>query len=178
MRPFLIAVILMWSSFCASAEVNFAFWMQQWKSESTWVKNLPREEQSVVIHLLIKRLTDRMSDDLAPLAKNAGEKSLVMKVFFDGVALLPELATNSPELKKVLELYGDTSQRFANKQIKLSQLGVEMERNNRQGELALATVPSHYFNTVPVQYKHQLAQTSAAIVITALKLNGWQYGEK
>ncbi len=178
MRTLFIAAILIWSSFCWSAEVDTDFWVQRWKNESAWVKDLPREDQSVVIHLLLKRLTERVSDNLMPRAKSAGEKRVVMKVFFDGIALLPELATHSPELKKSLEFYGDISQRFANKQIKPSQTGEEMEKNDRQLDLALAAVPSRYFNTVPIQYKHLLERTSAAIVVTALKVNGWQYGEE
>lgn len=177
MRLFFITLILTWSSFCNSAEVDIDFWVQRWKNESAWVKDLPREDQSVVIHLLIKRLTDRMSEAFAPQAKKAGEKRLVMKIFFDGVALLPDLATHSPELRKSLEAFGDMAQRFESRQIKPSQLGVEMESNDRRMDLVLAAVPPHYFHTVPVQYKHLLARTTAAIYVTALKLNGWQHSE-
>ena len=178
LRPFLIAIFLMWSSLCASSDVDVGFWVQVWKREAAWVKDLPREDQSVVIHLLLKRLTDKICDDMMLQAKNAGEARVVMKVFFDGVALLPELATHSPELKSSLEIFGDMSQRFATRQIKPSQLGIEMEKNDRRIDSALATVPSRYFNTVPVQYKTLLDRAKGAIVVTALKINGWQPNEE
>lgn len=177
MRPLLTAIVLMWFSICAYAEVDTNFWLQRWRSESTWVKNLPRDEQAVVIHLLLKQLTDRLGKDLMPLAKSVDQKIAVSEVFFDGVALLPELATQSPELRKTLEAYGRISKRFVNGQIKGSQLPEEMAKNDRQMDLVLATVAPGYYRSVPVQFKDQLARTSAAVVVTALKINGWRSGE-
>lgn len=88
-----------------------------WAVTSAWIKELPKDDQVIVLVLLVLAIDNHVSQVLIPHIENPKGALWVMKTSGNGSNMLMGLATKSNEMRQLLKEKADAHLELINKRI-------------------------------------------------------------
>lgn len=121
-RSFLLGCVLAVPAICTAAEpvapaTAYPVDTANWVVSSAWVKELPKDDQVIVLVLLSLAMHNHVNQVLIPHANSSKDALWVMKTSGNGSHMLMGLATKSDEMRQLLAEKADAQLDLINKRV-------------------------------------------------------------
>lgn len=139
-----------------------------WHVISAWVKELPEEEQTIVLVLLALGLDQHVAQKLIPSVTDRQGGLWVLKVSGSGNHMLMGIATNAPQMRQLLQEKADAHLEIINARIGPEEFDRRNNAINHRIMTATDSIQKADIDRVRAAYRSRLAETETALIAYAV----------
>lgn len=141
---------------------------ETWTVTASWVTALPEQEQTPVLILLNYALRQKVDKELIPNVKSGKDAAWAMKVDYVGHFLLSELATKSPEYKKIVDDRAGYLLNFIHGKSNVDVLQSKSVDTGKETQRVIQGLKEGALEEVNTKYAKRIEQTQTALIVEAM----------
>lgn len=158
-----LALLPVWSATASPYPEN----TENWAVNSAWIKELPRDEQTIVLVTLALELSTHADQTLLPAVKDPAGMRWVLKVSGNGNHMLMDIATRSDTLRAIFRDKADAYLNVINGRMSADAFSQTMDAINTRIDVATTNITAQDIARVRAAYRTRIAETETTLIAYA-----------